>query len=135
MTHEIELDSELNALLLTTSGVATLAGFESFITVVLADPRWTPGMNLIGDHSRLDFRSFSPGDIEQVAEMHIANDERIGPGFLAIVTGQPATFGLARMWEAYTDGRLAAHTRVFHTVAEARGWLREAAGKSTGQVV
>ena len=65
MTHEIEFDGELNALVITTSGVGTLAGFRSYIADVLADPRWTPGGNAIADYSRLDTASLSSEDIQQ----------------------------------------------------------------------
>ena len=69
MTYEIELDNELNALVITTSGEATLAGFESYIAEALADPRWAPGMNVLGDYSRLDTRNFSSKDIQRLAEV------------------------------------------------------------------
>ena len=135
MTHKIESDTDINALVVTTFGEASIAGFRSYIEETLTDPRWTPGMNVLGDYTRLDTSSLSSKDMQQLAAIHIAHDERMGSGFHAIATGQLATFGLARMSEGlHPTGRLALHTRVFLTVEEARAWLREVTGTSAVEI-
>ena len=133
VTYEFRFDDEIRALVVTASGEATMMGFKAYIADVLAHPRWTPGTNLLVDFRQLDTRNLSSQDIQELAEIHIANDQRIGQGALAIVMGQAASFGLARMWEAYTDGRLALHTRVFHTLEEGLAWMREVSGRFAGQ--
>ena len=45
------------------------------------------------------------------------------PG-LAIVATTPVAFGLARMYELMTEGRLAKQTRVFGDLDDATAWLR-----------
>ena len=124
MEHEIVFNGEVYALEVSTSGGATVAGFETYLKDVLDDPRWNPGMSVLCDHTDLDSSDLSTDDIRRIADLHLEYDRRIGDGHCAIVTGDTGTFGLARLWEGYTTG-LALHTRVFLRREQGRSWLGE----------
>jgi hypothetical protein len=110
---------------ITTSGTATLAAFDAWIEEVLTDPRYRPGMKVLVDHRQVDGSNFTADDVRALADANIRNDSRIGPSIVAKVMGEPYKYGLARMWQAYVEGRLALQTRVFYGIDEALEWLRD----------
>jgi hypothetical protein len=71
---------------ITTFGVASIAGLDAIVGDLLADPRYRPGLTLLFDHSQLDWSGLDPEDL--VRRLHIALKEAdlIGPSRIAVVT-------------------------------------------------
>ena len=81
-------------------------------------------MKVLVDHRQLDGSNFTAADVRALADASIRNDARMGPSIVAKVMGEPYKYGMARMWQAYIEGKLARHTRVFYGIEEALDWLR-----------
>jgi hypothetical protein len=122
---EIVFDGGPQDLTVTTSGAASVEGFERFLEEVLADPRYRPGSSSLIDHRELDASALTPASVRAIADIFVRRDSQIGPGYCALVMGEPYKYGLARMWQAYCDDHLGLHTRVFYSLEDARDWLRE----------
>ena len=107
-------------------GVASVQGFVDSAEALTSDPSWRPGMDTISDHTHLDMSRLTAADIEQIAGGEGEYSDEIGQGRAAIVIGRhaPASYGLARMFEAYIEPLVEATFRAFWTLDEALVWLR-----------
>ena len=107
-------------------GVASVQGFIASAETLTSDPRWSPGMDTISDHTHLDMSRLTASEIEQIAGGESEYSDEIGQGRGAIVIGRyaPASYGLARMFEAFIEPLVDATFRAFWTLDEALVWLR-----------
>jgi hypothetical protein len=88
---------------------------------VLSDPAYRPGLRTLADFSAA---ASAPTlvELKHLVGMVQRNAEAIGRKKMAIVTALPATFGVARQFQALMDaGPLDVH--VFTARAEALAWL------------
>jgi len=108
--------------LVTTSGVASLAGLDAIVGDLLGDPRYRPGLVVVFDHSQLDWSGLDPEDL--VRRLHIALKEAdlIGPSRIAVVTQDD------RIREGRTLRADEPSWQAFRELDEARHWLELAPG-------
>jgi hypothetical protein len=105
------------------TGPADMAGFTALIEVVLADPRFRPGMTALLDYSALDSTRLTGGDIRTLADIAARYDAQLGEMRCAEVNPNPLGYGLGRMFEAYTDDQGSMQYRVFYGRGDALDWL------------
>jgi hypothetical protein len=107
-------------------GVASVQGFIESAEALTSDSRWRPGMDTISDHTHLDMSRLTASDVAQIAGGEGEYSDEIGPGRAAIVIGRhaPASYGLARMFEAYIGPLVEVKVRAFWALDEALVWLR-----------
>jgi hypothetical protein len=105
-----------------TSGLATADGLIGFVSDLVGDAQFRPGMSILVDHTQLDARPLTGADIRAMAEAVIRLDERIGTSRVAILVPNPLTFGYARMYELHA-AETQLHSRVFYSRDEALNWL------------
>jgi len=130
MRHEIEFDPARTTVTIRASGQASAEGFEAYLKELLEHPRWLPGMRILVDFRDLEGGYLRKEEIRRISDLHVPLGERLGNGPCAIVVSDPLHFGLARMWEAYSDRRLFLRIRVFDSMDEARDWLSSGGGAS-----
>jgi hypothetical protein len=126
MQYTIEFGGDPQDVTITTSGVAEPAVFTRYLEEFLADARFRPGMAVLIDHSALDARSLSTADLRTIADGVLSRDDLIGASVVAVVASDSLTFGLARMWEAFT-ATSQLRSRIFYSRDEALAWLRDPA--------
>ena len=107
----------------TMSGDATGAELVAMTDEYLSDPRWRPGSSLLLDTSLLDLATVTTADLRRAADNGRRRDEEIGSGYMVIVTGSTAGFGLARMFQAFRDSSSGPRVHVAVSVEEASRWL------------
>ena len=129
MEYAIEFGGSPQDVTIETSGPATAAGLIGFVSDLVADPRFRPGMSILVDHTELDARPLTGADVRAMAETVIQLDERIGRSKVAILVPNPLTFGYARMYELHA-AETQLHSRVFYSRDEALGWLEAPPGPS-----
>jgi len=107
-------------------GVASVEGFIASAEALISDSRWSPGMDTISDHTHLDMSRLTASEVEQIAGGEGEYSDEIGQGRGAIVIGHhaPASYGLARMFEALIEPLVEGTVRAFWTLGEALVWLR-----------
>ena len=125
MDFEISFIDDAQIAMVKTSGRATLEGFDAFLEAMTSDPRWLTGMSILGDHSELDMSSMSAQEIENLVSARLLRASAVGAGRLAIVAGNPLTFGFGRMFETYAEDVLPFRMRIFKKTDDALAWLRE----------
>jgi hypothetical protein len=87
---------------------------------LLADPAFSPTLSVLVDLSDATSEALTTDDIQSLARTSKFSDG----SRRAFVASNPATFGLARMFESYraiSDGREL--TATFTSVADAEAWL------------
>ena len=122
MEYAIEFGGAPQDVTIRTSGPATAEGLIAFVTDLVADPRFRPGMSVLVDHSDLDARPLTGADVKAMAEAVMRLDERIGTSRVAILVPNPLTFGYARMYELHA-AETQLHSRVFYSRDDALKWL------------
>jgi len=129
MLHEIQIDADRTTVTIRASGQASVEGFDAYLKELLAHPRWLPGMRALVDLRNLDASHLTKDQVKQISDLHVPIGDRLGGGPCAIVVSDPLHFGLARMWEAYSDRRVPLRVRVFDSMDEAREWLSSGGGR------
>jgi len=89
-----------------TSGQASLDGLNAFFQEVLQDSRWRPGMRALLDDRGLDWSTMRARDLQARIEGIAAERERIGKAQVATVVARTLDYGLQRMMQAFSGGRL-----------------------------
>jgi len=123
MLHEIRFDAGRTTVTIRAWGQASVEGFDAYLKELLAHPRWLPGMRVMVDLRDLDASHLTKGHVKEISDIHVPIGDRLGGGPCAIVVSDPLHFGLARMWEAYSDRRVPLRVRVFDSIEKAREWL------------
>jgi hypothetical protein len=108
-----------------TSGLASAEGFSALYEQLVSQPEFQPGVKVLSDHTKLDVSALTAADIEKIADARVLFIGSIGVSS-AVVVGphSPAKYGLARMFEAFSDGENDARVGVFETFDDAMAWLQ-----------
>lgn len=125
MKHSIEADPKHGFLVVTTRGRATAEGFARMSRDLWAHSSWQEGMNLLLDHRPLDSTGLTSKEIRLIS---MTRPEPAGPSpfrRIATVVETDLGFGLTRMWDFYTDRDETREHRIFRSMEEAKGWLKE----------
>jgi hypothetical protein len=112
-------------LLIEAAGRATGTGVAACVRAVRADWRWRPGLRVLLDHRRLDWRTTDAkpdGEIELLAW----ECEQIQPCRIATAVDGLVDFGLRQQALDGLEARIPFEFAVFSSLAGARQWLRRA---------
>jgi hypothetical protein len=120
--YTIEFGGEPQDVTIRTSGQADAAGLIGFVTDLVADRRYYPGMAILVDHSALDATTLSAADVRALADAVLKLDDEIGASTVAIVVPNPLTYGFARMYELQAEAAQV-RSRVFYALTDALAWL------------
>lgn len=130
MDHTIEFDPDRRYVVITTSGQASMDGFQRMHRDMVAHPNWKAGMNLLMDHRALDSSRMAGQDVERIALWRSGLSKLNGTSKIAAVVETDLGFGLMRMWHSHIEGFIPAEFRIFRSLDGARQWLAEAPGTS-----
>ncbi len=116
-----KIDVENELIRATVSGEVSLSDILDAITDSASDPEFRRGFDVYSDHTAIRKAITS-------AQMHsiVARLESLSPSMRgarwAIVTSQPASYGMMRMLAVYSE-RIPIELRVFGCASEAESWL------------
>jgi hypothetical protein len=112
----------------TTRGMATVDGLNTWVQEALSDPRYRRGLRVLADYRQLDWSDLSSADVHDRIELYVKDSVRLDQARVAVVMGAPVDFGMARMEQAYVaiDPELEIEIGVFLSIGNARQWLSEA---------
>ena len=115
------IDRELNRILTRCTGETVLKEVLGHFAELEADPDCPPHADVL-----LDLRDITNlpnvGQIRAAAERAGDTSRKVGFGACAIVVGTEAWFGMARVFEAFTDAHFE-RTSVFRSLEAAEVWL------------
>lgn len=114
-------------------GEASVADAGAFISEILSDPRYRPGLKILIDHSGLQSVGYSPAELHELIDRVRSLEPMIQESYCAVVVPRPALFGMMRIWEAELFQAVAkARLRLFHSADEAVAWLSDPGGGDEG---
>jgi hypothetical protein len=122
MDYTLEFESE--RVTITTSGRVDVADVERLVNELVSDPRFTPGMPILADHSALDTRSLMADGARRIGHIFVNFGGQIGRSPLAVVVANTLTYGLVRMASAF-GLRAPLKIKTFYSRDEAEAWLAE----------
>ena len=90
---------------------------------VLAQKYWKPGMNILLDSRKVDYRNADLAVMRQAADNIIKFDKEIGLGKAANLMGSIPNFGKGRQFELLTDEKILSNVAVFLDENQCLRWL------------
>jgi len=124
MSADLRYDREKNILHIVLHGSVTLDEFADVLETITHTEEYPPDVPAIWDLSALDTSDLDISMIELLNDIRKRFPER-GLTKLAIVASSELTFGLSRMYEAFSAD-LPQMLRVFKDTGSAELWLQEA---------
>jgi hypothetical protein len=128
MPIRIRVDPARRVSYTTATGVITDADLREVCASMLANPDYDPSADHLFDGNGIERLEVTPATVQEAAQLFASADHRISTGAcprVAIVAPADATFGVARMYEAYREMQPSSPKRylVCRTMEEARRWL------------
>src|SRR5215471_195075 len=118
------IDPEAGVLYILGVGVITQPERLRTFHAWLSDPAFRPGLDVLCDFTDTESTP-TLAHLRELIDMIDKNAAAIGRSRLAILTGKPITFGVARVFEALADVEGAPiQVKVFFDRDEAWQWLR-----------
>jgi hypothetical protein len=129
MPIDIRVDSAERVRYSVATGVVTDRDMIDAYERVVGDPAFDPTLKVLADIRGLERAEITADGIRDVAERRARDQRALGhPPRVAIVVASDVTFGLARMYEAYSDQQGEdKRYLVCRSMDEARRWLGIAA--------
>jgi hypothetical protein len=124
MEYDITWGGDPEDICMTTRGVARVHDLDSMWRDAVTDPRWTEGMKVLLDHTRLDWSQLSASEIQERAELMKRLSHEIGYQQVAWVVEDSASLRVGRLMGFVMDWRVGFVARHFTSLEEARRWLR-----------
>jgi hypothetical protein len=115
--HSIRFGDGPEDALIATSGLATMGGLDSVVTDLLSDDRYMPAMDLLFDHTQLDWDGLRAEDILRRLHMPLKAADMIGPRRIAVVASD------LRFAEARALRRDEPTWKAFTSLEDGRAWL------------
>jgi len=121
MPVQYSVDHEQSLVRLQVTDPLHLEQIAVTIKRLLSDSELRTGMDLLSDHSALDFTA-TTGLVRAISPLLVELGERLGRFRCAVVVPRDASYGMARMAEVFAeDGP--AKVRAFRLIEEAEAWL------------
>lgn len=124
--HLVRIGGADAEVVVTTSGTATIDGFDAVVESILGNRRYLPGLRVLFDHSKLDWRSFEQEDLVRRLHLALQNADLLGPRRIAVVSSDERML----LESAGTVG--GPPWRAFESSEEARAWLGTAPAPGHG---
>ncbi len=120
MTYTIDRGARL--IRLVGSGRLTDEELLRCVSSLREDPALDPGMNTLSDMRDIEVGFTSRGISSMLAVMEETADRR-GPAKAALVVSSDVAFGMGRMLQTLSEGRVEPHFRIFRDMSDACEWL------------
>ena len=104
------------------SGTLSDDEIRTFVSTVLGDPQFEPGLDVLSDHTRLA-EAITMEQFYLLLSLFQARPQRLRGVRMAIVTRRDASFGMMRMLSAKVES-IPMTVEVFRDLAAAEVWLQ-----------
>jgi hypothetical protein len=126
------IEDDEGYLVVRCSGPAVIADVRACLDDVMSHPSWHDGGSVLVDHSDLKVGMLWTAEIQELSDLFTSRREQLSDGRWAILTPSLVVFGLARMWEAFTESDRDFEIGIFRKCAAAERWLRGHVRSSKG---
>ena len=125
MDFEITHVPENGYFIIKTSGDTLPEDVHSSLKQLFLHQEWEVGTHVLYDNRQENLAHLSSGDIKRISLFFTTHNEMLKRSKVALVMPKDISFGLARMWEIYTEDEASFTTHVFRCIDEARQWIEE----------
>jgi hypothetical protein len=125
MDFEISFRKETGYFIIKTSGDTTPDDVEASLIQVLTSPDWSNGKNILFDNRLESLDKLSSDDVQKLSLKFTQFNEKLQNSKIALVMPKDVAYGLARMWENYTETTATFRTNVFRSIDNALQWIEE----------
>jgi len=123
MDFEISFRKETGYFIIKTSGDTTPDDVEASLIQVLTSPDWSKGKNILFDNRLENLNKLSSDDVQKISLKFTQFNKKLANSRIALVMPEDVAFGLARMWENYTETTATFRTNVFRSIDNALKWI------------
>lgn len=124
MRYRITYTDVTDLLMVTTEGQMNARDFIAMAESLLRHPNCLTDVNVIFDHSALDFTRVSVDDLQKIRAFHMKNDERIGSGKSAIIVKTGLSGEWHKLWSQGEKIKAKNRVQVFEDCVDALEWLK-----------
>ena len=125
MDFEISFKKETGYFIIKTSGDTTPDDVEASLEQVFISPDWSNGKNILYDNRLENLDKLSSDDVQRISLKFTQFNEKLRNSKIALVMPKDVAYGLARMWENYTETTATFRTSVFRSMDNALKWIEK----------
>ena len=125
MEFEISFVKEKSYFIIKTSGDTTPDDVEASLKQVFNSPYWSNGTHILYDNRLENLHNLSSDDVQKISLKFTQFNDKLENSKIALVMPNDIAFGLARMWEIYTENTASFRTNVFRSMDDAIKWIEE----------
>jgi len=125
MDFEISFSKETGYFIIKTRGDTTPDDVEASLLQVFTSPDWSNGKNILYDNRLENLENLSSDDVQRISLKFTQFNEKLKNSKIALVMPKDVAYGLARMWENYTETNATFRTNVFRSFDNALQWIEE----------
>jgi hypothetical protein len=122
MSYAFTIDQPANLLVVKFLGEIPYPEEADAVLTILDDPRIRPGVKILVDRRESSFGS-TPRDVRKHVDLIDRKMATLGGPRVANVVSAEFDFGMIRMFEGISDGRLDHEFAVFRSLQDACDWL------------
>lgn len=106
-----------------TFGDAEVEKFSEILESLVTHEKWKSGTPFLVNHADLNSAPLTSDDMMEIARINAQYGARIGKSKCAHLLARDLEFGMARMWEAFVQGKWDVSVRSFRSRDDAVAWL------------
>jgi len=125
MHYKILYTDLTDLLMVQTDGRMNAGDYIGMARQILGHPRWLPDINVIFDHTALDFKDVPVSDLQMIRSFHLEHEERIGSGKSAIVVAPGLSPAWLELWGQGEKIKTKNQVQVFESCVDAVNWIKE----------
>ena len=125
MDFEISFAKEKGYFIIKTSGDTTPADVEASLKQAFNSPNWSAGTHILYDNRLENLDNLSSVDVQMISLKFTQFNDQLKYSKIALVMPRDRAFGIARMWESFTECAASFKTNVFRSIDEAFKWIEE----------
>lgn len=122
--YSIKTNDDLKCLLVTARGVASGEDFINIAKALISHPSFKSGISVFHDYSVVNVEEMSSPEVRNISNFVTANKHQFDNGKWAIEFNTELGFGLARMFQAFTENNVKLQIKIFKKHQDAWNWLK-----------
>ena len=122
---DLRIDETKNIAYIKITGKASSKDILEAFDLAVSSKKYKNGMGRLWDFTEIDLTSLESNVIPAMAQYSLQFPVGIRDVKVAFVVNKPLEYGLARMFQAYSDMYAKSQVMVFDTVNKAEEWMME----------
>ncbi len=122
-TWTIEFIESQNYIKVIAENDFSVEGHMEMLADVVAREFWKPGMNLLFDDRKVEFKGVNIESVRKVSHDFRTFENELGNGRTALLMDTLSDYARGRQFELLTDDKVSTDIKIFRDEEEALSWL------------